>query len=451
MKAVASNGFAVVGDAGTGLVSNDPCECCDGQIWLRADLCNQGDAPPEIPRIITFRKGFICLDGCPVTGGRIISFRGYCYTVVSGSGNIDCQGSRSAPIEYPAPYPDATIAVWAELLCKSLEATCLNEACIPTEPGCCTVPFNNSAGCSCPLPKRFRVRHVARYRYVSTAYNDPGACAGLGVCEDLVVDVDVYADYECDDGNVRPDGLAEPVCYNVGGAAVISGLNRFSSQDPPINLNRTYQVRPVSEQRFLGKLSSGWFGHPFGGGPVRWIPPELEGEVNYQFAQGFCGGSHYYLENEPPGCVSESTVNTNCRTIYTRSVDCNFWEADETIYEDCRLYDRLMVDRGFSSPPCNRDLRWSDSVTDRRTIINLANCQKVPIIGDVGGMPRPSPTKVPIEDEPVQLSTWLGMNWRGTPFPKRLLDFALNGTPLGTDPGCGCIDRLKSLVEKPKP
>ena len=457
MNAVASNGFAVVGSEGTGLVADDPCECCDGQVWLRADLCNDGDAPPDVPRRITFRKGFICLDGCPVTGGRIILYRGYCYFVVSGTSQVECDGLRIGPLEYPSPYPGAAIAAWAELLCKPLTANCLNEVCVPVEPGCCTTPYTktfcNNPPTTCPLPKRFRVREVSRYRYLSTAYNDPGTCSGLNVCEELIVDIDVYADYECDEENVGPDGLSAPVCFNVGGVAVVSGLNRQSSQFPPVNLNGTYPVRPVAEQEFRG-LRGGWFGHPFGGGPVKWVPDELQGEFNYQFSQGFCGGAHSFGQDDPPGCssVTETCPDGN-RVIRQRTVNCNFWEANEIEYEDCRLYDRVMQDRGYSAPPCPRDLRWDDSVTSRITIINLANCQKNVVIGDGGepvGAGRPSPAIVPPENEPVQLASWLGMNWRGTPYPKRLMDFVLKGTPIGTDPGCGCIDRLKSLVEKPK-
>lgn len=445
MNAISSDGFGVVGSDGTGLVADDPCECCDGQVWLRADLCNDGDAPPDVPRRITFRKGFICLDGCPVTGGRIIAFRGYCYTVVSGAGNIDCQGARSKPEEYPSPYPGATVAAWAELLCKSLEADCLNQACVPVEPGCCTTPYSGP-GCMCQLPKRFRVREVSRYQYKSLAYADPGTCSGLAVCEDLIVDIDVYADYECDEENVGPDGRSAPVCFNVGGAAVVSGLNRQSSQFPPINLNGTYPVRPVGEQFFPNTFIG-----PFGGGPVKWVPDELAGEFLYQFTQGFCGGQHSYAENEPPNCVSDTTVNQNCQRVRNRTVNCDFWVANEIEYTSCFLYDRVMQDRGYSAPPCPRDLRWDDSVTSRITIINLAYCQRdFPQVGGIGGSPRPSPATVPPENEPVQLSTWLGVNWRGTPYPKRLMDFVLKGTPIGTDPGCGCIDRLKSLVEKPK-
>lgn len=452
MNAVSSGGFALVGGNGVAVATEDPCECCNDSAWNRADLCNAGDAPPEVPRKITFRKGFVCLDGCPVSGGRIIVYRGYCYFVEGGAGEVDCGGPRTKPAEYPEPVFGATQAAWAELLCKSLAADCLNESCVPVEPGCCTRPYqiNVCTGLyQCNLPKRFRIRQIARYRYVSTTYTDPGQCAGLVTCEDLTIDIDVWADYACDEENVGPDGLSSPVCYATGGAVVISGLNRISSQDPPINLNGTYPARPPSEQDFRGKR--GWINAGPASGPVKWVPDALFGEFLFQFNQGFCSGQHSYGIDDPPGCSSSSEVCPSPGVIIRqRSVNCNYQTESDVEYEDCWLYDRLASNVGYSAPPCNRDLRWSDSIADRVTIANLAHCQKQPIIGDPIGVGRPAPSTVVGDAEPAQMATWLGVNWRGTPFPIRLWEFVTKGTPLGKDPGCGCIDRLKSLAEKPK-
>lgn len=439
MQAVSSNGFAVANANNTGAASDNPCECCNQSRWNRAVLCNAGNAPPGIPYDITFRAGFVCLDGCPVSGSRLVMYRGYCYTVVAGSGTVECQGPRPKPEEYPAPYFGATVVSWAELMCKTLAADCLNQTCVPIEPGCCSEPYRG-----CKMPKRFRIHHTARYRFRSTAYADAGQCAGLSVCEEVFIDVDLYADYECDENNVRSDGTAPVVCYNAGGAVVISGLNRGSSQVPPVNLNGTYPARPVSEQRLTEFVTPA----PLMRSPIKWIPDDLLGEFFFQFGQGFCSGDHRYAQDDPPGCVTREDYSPAPSVRITREiVNCNYWNASDVTYSDCFLFDRVMHSVGFSSPPCPRDERWNDAGVERVVTLALAGCERRLDTGDPVGPGRPSVAGVPYEDEPVQLSSWLGVNWRGTPFPKRLYEFVTKGTPLGQDPGCGCIDRLKRLVE----
>lgn len=43
---------------------------------------------------------------------------------------------------------------------------------------------------------------------------------------------------------------------------------------------------------------------------------------------------------------------------------------------------------------------------------------------------------------------WLGVKWRGIPYPVRLWLRVRHGTATGKWPGCGCIDRLKTICER---
>ena len=43
---------------------------------------------------------------------------------------------------------------------------------------------------------------------------------------------------------------------------------------------------------------------------------------------------------------------------------------------------------------------------------------------------------------------WLGVKWRGIPYPVRLWLRVRHGTATGKWPGCGCVDRLKTICER---
>lgn len=44
--------------------------------------------------------------------------------------------------------------------------------------------------------------------------------------------------------------------------------------------------------------------------------------------------------------------------------------------------------------------------------------------------------------------TWIGIKWRGVPYPVRLWYRLRHGTATAKWPRCGCIDRLKTLCER---
>jgi hypothetical protein len=358
-------------------------KCCAPSKWNRANLCNDGDAPPEIPRIITFPAGFTCLDGCPLSGSRIIVYRGYCYFVVDGGGEVECQGPRNKPEEYPAPYSGATVVAWAELLCKPLTATCLDDTCVPVEPGCCTLPYLfNACGSiiSCNLPKKFRVRRTAFWRWRSMTYDDPGQCAGLYTCEDMTLEINGYADYACDEG--APESHA--YCTNTSGYYRVSGWRDLLGQG--IDINGTY---PFADGYIGGRF--------FGLGLYYGISGNVYHAIKPPFSDyPFCGGSHSHVDN-PPFCHTQSYYCPGgVRTIWNETANCSSGTLSHTIYNDCFLRDHSLFNRGNSVAPCpTSDIRWDDYGEDRTTISALAGCENAPAwSGGPVGPERPYPYPV---------------------------------------------------------
>lgn len=346
--------------------------CCAPSTWNRADLCNDGDAPPEIPRRITFPTGFTCLDGCQISGGRLIIYRGYCYFVVSGPGEVQCQGPRDKPAEYPAPYFGATVVTWAELVCKPLASTCLDQSCLPVEPGCCTRPVTGPCGVPqlCNLPKKFRITHTAFYRWRSTVYDDPGACAGLFVCEEATTEVNAWAEYACDENNIDNLGQSTPVLTNSGGFIRLIGHNLTPQGN---DINGTYA--PYASPTYTDLKTAVGFGF---GIPLR--------------NNNFCGGSHSYSYDDPPGCATSSDICDGVRRIITETVRCNYWTLDRISYEDCFLFDESFSSTGVSAPPCSPDERWNDVRQVRITLSGLVGCENAPAWdGGPVGEERPYP------------------------------------------------------------
>lgn len=349
--------------------------CCATQSWNRADLCNEDEFPPNVPRIITFPAGFVCGDSCPVSGGRIIIYAGRCYTVVSGTGTVQCQGPRTAPAVYAAPFPGATVVAWQELSCKPLSATCLDETCVPVEPGCCTRPATWSCGGGNPLsvcnyPKRFRVTHIANYRWRSWVYADPGTCSGRTVCEEAFTSVNAWAEYACDENNVDSEGNSQAILVRKGGSITLTGHNLTPEGN---NINGTYE--PYAAPVYNNLTTAVGFGVEV---PLRNL--------------AFCAGSHGNAI-EPEGCASESTTCPGgTRRIYTRTINCNGWQLDQLSYEDCFLYDEVYSSVGQYRPPCPADEAWNDEWTIRITLTILAGCESQPAWeAPPTGPGRPSP------------------------------------------------------------
>lgn len=346
--------------------------CCATQSWNRADLCNEDEFPPDVPRIITFPAGFVCGDSCPVSGGRIIIYAGRCYTVVSGTGTVQCQGPRTAPAVYLAPFPGATVVSWQELSCKPLTATCLDETCVPIEPGCCSDPYQFRAcdlntPVTCALPKRFRVRRVAQWRWRSWLVTNFNDCSGY-YCEEMTLDIDGYADYQCVEGNPS----SRPVCIATGGGLTISGWVDTTGVGGNIN-----GFHPFGEA--IGSLFNG-IGPGVPADATNFgIPSNVLARLHAPFASfPFCGGNHTFT-SDPPGCFTQSvTCPMPDRSILIQSANCANGTFDNTVYRDCFLWDQVYNSQGNYLPPCAPNEAWNDSGLDRVTLSALAGCQNQP-------------------------------------------------------------------------
>jgi len=356
--------------------------CCAPSLWNRATLCNPSEVPPEIPRDITFPDGFICGDGCPLSGSRIIIYRGWCYNVESGPGNVECQGTRPKPKTYIAPYFGATVVTWAELSCKPLTAECSDNSCVPVEPGCCTRPYTFNAcnqPVTCNLPKRFRVRRQASWRWRSWQVTNFGTCEGY-ICEEATLVVDGYADYACDENNIDANGQSAPLLVQTSGTYTLSGFNLNPDGSDP---NGTFPF--YADSTFFG------FGGSFG-------MPSSVGLHAPLGTRPFCSGAHSFVD-DPPGCY---TQNTTCpggiREVFTESANCANGTLDHTIYRDCFLRDETYQSVGNYLPPCPPAEAWNDVGVDRITLSSLAGCENAPAWnGGPVGTGRPYPYPLPVQ------------------------------------------------------
>lgn len=362
-------------------------QCCAPSTWNRADLCNDGDAPPEIPRRITFPTGFTCLDGCPISGGRLIIYRGYCYFVVSGPGEVQCQGPRDKPAEYPAPYFGATVVTWAELVCKPLASTCLDQSCLPVEPGCCTLPYqwlacdtNNPVVCN--LPKKFRVRRIAQWRWRSWQVDNFNTCAGH-VCEEVTLEIDGYADYACQETGAE----TSPLCTNVSGFVRVTGWLNSTGSGLDINGTHPFGVNVGSLFTGFASPSAPSDATSFG------IPLDVISRLHAPISgYPFCGGSHGFVD-DPPGCFTQNHVCPDgIRSVFTQSANCANGTFSNTVYRDCFLWDQTYQSAGNYLPPCQPIEAWNDVGVDRITLSGLVGCENAPAWdGGPVGEERPYP------------------------------------------------------------
>lgn len=371
--------------------------CCAPSLWNRATLCNPSEVPPEIPRDITFPDGFICGDGCPLSGSRIIIYRGWCYNVESGPGNVECQGTRPKPKTYIAPYFGATVVTWAELSCKPLTAECSDNSCVPVEPGCCTRPYtfracdtNNPVVCN--LPKKFRVRRQASWRWRSWVYTDPGTCSGRYICQETMLTIDGYADFACDENNIDANGQSQSLCFNVQGSATLSGW--IDNTGVGVDANGTYPFDIPIGSAFGG------FGPAFPSDASDWgIPNAIRSLLPIPFANfPFCGGSHSFV-SDPPNCYTRTvTCPGGIRSVLTETANCANGTFDNIVYRDCVLWDQTYQSVGNYLPPCPADEAWNDVGVDRITLSSLAGCENAPAWnGGQVGTGRPYPYPLPVQ------------------------------------------------------
>lgn len=435
---------ALVNNAGLDDSAGTDC-CCNGDLYYRLTLCYNQSHAGNPPEMIAVKLPFAC-GGCPLNTGRIVIYRGLCYSAdgpESGCEPLACAMGKCEATKWPIELLTGVLIVSAgDLTCKGLGVTCATSPCVPVVPGCCTedsygpcIDYNDPTVCK--YPKRFRITRQANYHTKNSFYNNIGnPCSDYQTCADLRITISLSAEYQCVEGGAN----TAPTLRTFGGSVTASG---FSVAGYP-GIDGTYNY-DISSPGAGGTLCNV-------GSFIMVGNTSLVGALDI-LKRNNCSGNHDWAANDPNCRPSESFTCTAGRYIYSLSATCTAGFIQETDYRDCNLCIYNHRAAGYFVPPCGSLPNFEEDWQDSRILSSVVGC------GNDTGTDYQNPgdpltgfllrntnlsvvRQTPNNTFGERATRWLGIEWLGEPMPVRVWKWIVGRRV--KPQGCGCMARPKS-------